>query len=79
MMLIDILYTLLIRIDLVLLVAGGLLLAMDQTFVGWVSLAVGALILFVRAAKNGMFRGGEGGFGGCGCGGCGGCSGCGGA
>ena len=49
-------------------------LAMDVTFVGVVSLAVGVFILFVKAAKSGVFRGGDGGgFGGCGgCGGCGG-------
>jgi hypothetical protein len=79
MMLRDLFYSLLVRIDVVLLVAGGLLLAMDVTFIGVVSLAVGVFIVFIKAAKSGVFRGGDGGgFGGCG--GCGGgCGGCGGS
>ena len=52
-MLRDLFYSLLIRVDVVLLVAGGLLLVMDVTFVGVVSLAAGVFILFREFSKPG--------------------------
>lgn len=78
-MLRDLIYSLLIRIDFVLLLAGGVLLATGLNLFGWVLLIIGALCLIIRAAKNGMFGSGGGSGGGCsGCGGCAGCGGCGG-
>ena len=78
----DLLYSLFIRLDWILLALGGILLAMEIRFAGWSLLVLGGLILFFKALKNGLFRGGSGRTGGCGgcsgCSGCGGCGGCGG-